>query len=396
MSNKKKIVVDMCLNIIAVTIPVAVLQLIVYPITAKSIGGDSYGLMITIYSVWIMISNSLGNVLNNIRLLYENAYLKQNIKGDFNILLGRWGLINSITICGIIIFYCKGLYAEHIILGIIISLLIITKDYTEVGFRLNLNYKAIVVNNALQGIGFLIGTYITMKTGIWEFIFLIGYLLGCAFCVIKTRLLKEPFVKTGLFSKVNGDVNRLVIATIISNMMNYADKLVLYPIIGGYAVSVYYTATILGKIIGMLTGPINSVILSYISKWQGNKKRILNKVLIIGFLLCLVGYVITLIVAKPIIGLLFPQWVEEVMHYIPVTTINVLLLALISIVSPFVLKFCKMEWQIVINCVSVIVYFSGALLLWKFFGLMGFCFGAMIGTIAKLIIMLVVYYGQRQ
>ena len=143
MSNKKKIVVDMCLNIIAVTIPVAVLQLIVYPITAKSIGGDSYGLMITIYSVWIMISNSLGNVLNNIRLLYENAYLKQNIKGDFNILLGRWGLINSIIICGIIIFYCKGLYAEHIILGIIISLLIITKDYTEVGFRLNLNYKAI-------------------------------------------------------------------------------------------------------------------------------------------------------------------------------------------------------------------------------------------------------------
>ena len=128
MSNKKKIVVDMCLNIIAVTIPVAVLQLIVYPITAKSIGGDSYGLMITIYSVWIMNSNSLGNVLNNIRLLYENAYLKQNIKGDFNILLGRWGLINSIIICGIIIFYCKGLYAEHIILGIIISLLIITKD----------------------------------------------------------------------------------------------------------------------------------------------------------------------------------------------------------------------------------------------------------------------------
>ena len=98
MSNKKKIVVDMCLNIIAVTIPVAVLQLIVYPITAKSIGGDSYGLMITIYSVWIMISNSLGNVLNNIRLLYENAYLKQNIKGNFNILLGRWGLINSIII----------------------------------------------------------------------------------------------------------------------------------------------------------------------------------------------------------------------------------------------------------------------------------------------------------
>ena len=81
---KKKIVLDMFLNIIAATVPVAVLQLVVYPVTAKNIGGNEYGLMLTIYSVWIMISNSLGNVLNNIRLLYDKDY--KDDKGDFNIL----------------------------------------------------------------------------------------------------------------------------------------------------------------------------------------------------------------------------------------------------------------------------------------------------------------------
>ena len=208
--------------------------------------------------------------------------------------------------------------------------------------------------------------------------------------------MRDPLVKTELFTRVNNDTNKLVIASVIGNMMNYADKLILYPIMGGYAVSIYYTATILGKIIGMLTGPINSVVLSYISRWDSDKKNILNKILIIGTALCIIGYIITLVIAKPIIGLLFKQWVDEVMCYIPITTINVLLLTLISIISPFVLKFCDMKWQIIINCLSVAVYFVAALVLWKLFGLTGFCIGTVIGTVTKLVIMLFVYYGTKE
>ena len=106
MAKNKKIILDMILNIIAATIPVAVLQLIVYPITAKNIGGDEYGLMLTIYSVWIMISNSLGNVLNNVRLLWNGEYEEGEIKGDFNILLIQWGVINAVIIGAVIVFYC--------------------------------------------------------------------------------------------------------------------------------------------------------------------------------------------------------------------------------------------------------------------------------------------------
>ena len=396
MDIKKKVIGDMFLNIIAVTIPVAILQLVVYPITAKAISAENYGLMLTIYSAWVMVSNSIGNVLNNIRLLHNSKYIEKKIKGDFNILFRRWSIINSLIIIAFLIFYCKGFNGEHIFLGVIVSLLILTKDYTEVGFRLKLNYRAIVVNNALQGIGFLLGMYITINTGIWEFIFIAGYLFGCTFCVLKTKLMRDPLVKTELFTRVNNDTNKLVIASVIGNMMNYADKLILYPIMGGYAVSIYYTATILGKIIGMLTGPINSVVLSYISRWDSDKKNILNKILIIGTALCIIGYIITLVIAKPIIGLLFKQWVDEVMCYIPITTINVLLLTLISIISPFVLKFCDMKWQIIINCSSVAVYFVAALVLWKLFGLTGFCIGTVIGTVTKLVIMLFVYYGTKE
>jgi len=67
-------------------------------------------------------------------------------------------------------------------------------------------------------------------------------------------------------------------------------------------------------------------------------------------------------------------------------------MALISMVQPFVLKFCDIKWQIVINLSSVCIYFLSAVALWSVYGLMGFCVGSVIGTAAKLFIMLVIYY----
>lgn len=388
---KKQVITDMILNIMSAAIPVAVLQLFVYPITAQIVGSDEYGLMLAIYSIWIMISNSLGNVLNNIRLLHNNNYEEMDEKGDLNVLLIRWSIANALAVGIIIAFYCGSLNFYHIALGVLTAALIIMKAYLEVGFRLILNYRAILLNNVLQSIGFLAGAYITAVTNMWESIFIAGYLLSCLYCAIKTKLLNEPYRKTKLFKCVNRDANKLAFATIISNMMTYADKLVLYPLMGGHAVSVYYTAAILGKMVGMLTGPINSVILSYISRWKENQKGLVKKILLIGTGLCVIGYVITIVISRPIIGILFPQWIDEVMLYIPVTTFNVMLLVLISILSPFILKFCDMKWQIIINGVGVIIYFISAVLLWIHFGLMGFCFGVIAGNLVKLFIMMYVF-----
>lgn len=390
--TKSKIFFDFVLNICAATLPIIVLQLIVYPITAKNVGAEEYGLMLTIYSVWIMVSNSLGNVLNNIRLLFDNKYNEKNINGDFNYLFVIFCIINVIVIFGMIIYYYHEFELVHIILGSLVSILLITKAYWEVGFRLKLNYKAILLNNILQCFGFITGAVCTYFTNTWEFIFLFGYLFSVIYCGKKNKLYRETFKRTFLFREVTINSIKLVIATVISSMMNYADKLILYPLMGGYAVSIYYTASILGKMVGMLTGPINSVILSYISRWKKNNKSLISRLMIITLLLCIIGYAVTLCISRPVIGILFPQWVDEVMKLIPITTISVLLVVMSSIFSPFVLKFCDMKWQIVINGASALIYFIFAYVLWNSFGLIGFCFGVMIGNIIKLILMTFVYF----
>ena len=161
---------------------------------------------------------------------------------------------------------------------------------------------------------------------------------------------------------------------------------------GGTVVSIYYTSTILGKITGMLTGPINSVVLSYIARWDKSKADVFSKVLMLGLIICVMGYIVAILLARPIIGVLFPQWLEPVMNIMPFTTVTVMLSVLSSILNPFVLKFCKMQWQIAINMAGAIAYFGSALVLWNLMGLKGFCIGTIIGACSKLIIMIVIYY----
>ena len=388
---KKKVITDMMLNIIAAALPVAMLQLVIYPKVAVAAGGEEYGLMLTVYSIWIMTSNAPGNVLNNVKLLKYPQYQAMQEEGDVPILLRRWIVLSSSIVFLATWLYCGEFSVHHLFLGVLVACALMLKAYLEVGFRIKLNYKAILVNNALLSLGFFAGYYLFLKTSYWELIFLTGYALSCTFCAVKTGLLKEAAVKTTLYQSVRSDAYSLLVAAVIGNLINYADKLVLYPLMGGTAVSIYYTATILGKITGMLTGPINSVILSYITRWDNAKASIFSKVLATGFVVICFGYALTLVFSKPVIGYLFPQWVNEVLKIIPITTVTVMLTVLSSILQPFVMKFCNLHWQIVISGVGSLAYFACALILWNVFGLTGFCIGTVIGATVKLILMIIIY-----
>ena len=184
----------------------------------------------------------------------------------------------------------------------------------------------------------------------------------------------------------------LLSAVFLSNIMNYADKMILFPILGGTLVSIYYTATILGKIVGMVVTPISSVILSYISKRDNLERKKFNRVLLVGICVCTIGYCICMLISKFILGILFPQWVDQVMEYIPITTIALSLNAMCSIIHPFVLKFCDMKWQIVINGVSSMTYLACSLIFLQISGLTGFCIGTVIGYLSKVMLLIFIYY----
>ena len=68
----------------------------------------------------------------------------------------------------------------------------------------------------------------------------------------------------------------------MNSIVKYADRLILYPLLGGVAVSIYYSATIISKLISLAVTPLSTVILSYFSKMESLKRRTFYVMLSVG------------------------------------------------------------------------------------------------------------------
>ncbi|WP_016839519.1 lipopolysaccharide biosynthesis protein [Ureibacillus thermosphaericus] len=389
--SKKGFIIDSLLNITATTIPILILQLISLPIVGSKLGGEEYGLVVTLISLFTLLSTPFGNVLNNIRLLQNEEYEKESIVGDFNYLLIRSIILSSsLVILGTI--YFEGTFSIYsIIMMIVISSINLSREYLIVSFRITLNYKGILLNNIILSVGYLVGTVAFYFIGDWQLIFLIGYGFSLFYILKNSNLLNEPTIKTKLFKKTTYSSCILLLSSILKNLMVYADKLMLFPLLGTKAVSIYYSATIMGKIISMAINPINSVILSYIRKTKrfGTKKItfLLFGMSIIGIF----GYFISIIIGPYLLRILYREWAEDSIKILYITSATAIITVISSMINPFILRFTNINFQLIINGVYFILYIIFAFVFYNLYGLEGFCIGILLSSVINLVLMVSIF-----
>ncbi len=396
-NNKKiKVIFDMILNIISTAIPTIILQLCILPAIANYVSDEKYGLIVTILAMLNVIPATIGTTLNNIRLIYEESYNSKKLKGDFQLLLLIYELINIIAILLLSCYYIGFKNIFDVLLIVIVGILWLGREYHVVAFRINLNYRSILLNNLFLILGYIMGYFIFKLTGFWEFIYFFGLLFSYVYIYINSRICIEPLIKTKLWGKVTKDSILLLIAVFLARLINYADKLLLYPLIGGAMVTIYYVATIFGKVVSMAITPINSVALSYLSKMKNKPDRLFKWSYSIGIIVCIIGYLFAIIFSRPILTIIYPSYVDLAMKYIYITSATICVNVLTSIITPFVLKFFEIKWQILINGVTTVGYIVISLTLFYFFGMIGFCIGALIANIIKLLSTTFIYIFKKE
>ena len=388
--KKIKIVYDMCLNICASALPIILLQLFVLPGTAERLGDEQYGLMVTLVSLNSMISLALGNVLNNVRLLRQSEYESNGLSGDFNLVLGITMIINSIVIIIVTAIYTRFSFSQ-IFFTTTASGFMLLKNYICVWFRIELNYKKVLIDSLIMLVGYIAGYILSIVTGVWQSIYIVGYLLGCIYILSQHNMLAEPWKRTQVFPIRIKDCAELSVATIIGSALSYVDKLLLYPLLGGAAVSVYYSATIIGKICSMLVSPISSVMLSYLAKVKTFKKKLFFGMLAFVTAIAAIAYLLCMVVSKPMLLWLYPGWAMQSLEIIKITTATAMLSLLVSVVNPVVLRFCRLNRQIMINTVSLVVYVVFCLALLQNMGLKGFALGVLFSTTIKLLLIIIIF-----
>lgn len=389
MIKRKRIAKDVILNIFASAVPVVLLQIFLFPSLALEIGAELYGFVVAVYSMFSLAPGSLGNVLNNARLIHQTDW-GSKADSDFNVLLLISGILSvSITI----VYSLLNGFSEYVSLVLIAltSLLWVVREFGSVVFRLVLDFQAICINSFVMCLGYIIGYLIFAFSGNWGYIFLVGQLLSCIYIFRKTGFFSSGFKATIHFKQLLKEVLQLEISVFIARMVTYCDRLILYPLMGGTAVAVYYAATVISKLVNLGTSSLNSVVLSYLSKQTKDKHKQTLSVLLIGFGVCVFFYAVILLVAPLILSILYPQFVDDAITLVPITAAASLTAVLSSLLNPYLLRFRSVHWQLVVPFLSLIVYTALTLLLFMHFGLIGFCVGALITEILKLLVQLLIY-----
>lgn len=389
---KKKIIYDVFLSIVSSFIPVIGLQFILLPILASQLNNDLYGKILTIVALMNLSAATLGNILNNSRLIFNSRYKAENIKGDYNILLVFFLCVNLLIVFLGLQYFDKPFSLISFILISLSTFSLLIKGYAVVEFRIKLDYVKIFYESLFLFGGYFIGFLLFLIFNYWQLIYLCGYTSSLIYVFKNTNILREPLRKTQLFKFTSLQTYSLLFSGLLLSLGTYLDKLLLFPLLGGEIVAIYYAASIIGKTVALVIQPITGVFLSYLAPLDKFSNRNFSKILSISFITGTISYLIVVLISKPILLLIYPQYAIESVNYIPIITLSTIILVICNIINAILLKFIDLKWQIAINSFYLLVYVLMSLLLIRTNGLMGFCTGILIASIFKLIAMIIIYF----
>ena len=271
--NRRKLL-DLIYSVGAAGIFNLVIQLLVYPDFERVLGGDASGVALSVISLVAITAGTCGYAVNCARLLnVEKGYTQSS---DYNLILLGMGIVGSII--GIV--YIRGIenaeafgYTSVIAILLYITLTFSTmlRYYSEVEFKISANFLKYMIFYIIISVGYAVGLLLFRATGQWMLALILGEVLSVLFVVIFGKLYRPPFFKpTKNFAPVLFSIGFIFLSAFIDNLTLHADRILLLAITGeGELVQIYYVASLIGKVISMLTLPINALMISYLVRYKG-------------------------------------------------------------------------------------------------------------------------------
>ena len=379
---------DYLLNILSSVIMTCATQLVVYPFLGRHITKEEYGSLLTIMGLINFIGVALGNPLNNVRILMQREYDDNNLVGDFNFLfLHAFYILIPVIFIGSYFIYQS--FSMNFI-WILIGALVMFRAYYSAGYRIWINYKKVLIISIVTLFGYIIGIWFVILGGHWTITFLLGELSAAIYLVFTCKIIKEPIKKTMLYKKSLRKYIFFLLATVVSTALTYADRFFIYPVLGAAFVSIYNTASFLGKTIGIIMSPISGVLLTYYAKETNLTLKGFYKRLIYYFIAVVLCYIVILLFGPFIVKLLYPTLLLDAKYYMPVANLATLIAILGNTISPTMIRYCSEKWQPIIQVIYFISYMIFGIIFMKIWGLIGYSVSITLVNIIKVCIMVII------
>ena len=368
-------------------------QFAVYPIWNRELGNELYGRILYLIAGMNIIAVSMGVACNYARMKASVEEKTRNRPYNRILLITTCAMIPW---CVLVVLFdgTERLTPLETVLLIFLGIATMWRYYADVEYRLSLNYKAYFGYYLTISIGYGIGIGLFLWLKLWPLALLPGELAGL-FLVCQhgtvLRIIKE---ENPVRDKAATTMVMTLFATeVISNLILNGDRVLLNLLVNATAVTIYYQASLMGKTMALITTPLNSVLIGYLSRFKGGlTKQIMNR-MTLACVLAVPGATLAATIGSHIlIGILYPQNYDLVMPYFIMANVAQVAFFVSAVAATVLLRFCKTGYQLYINLVYAILFIVlciPGVLLWQVKGL---CIGMMAAGLLKLCYILYLGY----
>lgn len=390
LSNKlTRISGDFAINILASVIYTFARQIVVFPMLAARLTDADYGTLLTVAGLANVCTAMVGNALNNIRLIQNSKYDEQGVCGDFNLLCAIG--------CGASVIFAivlQRLFSLPLMTTGFLALYLCVSNfyqYATAFYRLTLDFKKVFLCNCVVSVAYIAATFVFATATLWPAVFLVGEGVGLIFVSCTTPLLREPLAKTPLLSDTGKMFLVFFAMNLISNLLMYADRMIIYPILGAESVSYYSTASFFGKSAGIVMTPISSVLLGYYAQkdFKASKKlfALVNGISLAALAVFLLGCVV---IGPWFTRLLYPSLYEQSAPYLFLANLAAVIQTAGNMANPMILKCCPTRYMLFVTIFHSAAYLLFTFLWMPMFGLYGFCYAAVAANTVRLLTLYII------
>lgn len=382
---------DMILNMIGFGIYIVSQQIILLPILNKVVEENIYANIVLYISILNVVCNTTGGELGNVRLVRDSEYKAKNIIGDFTRILVILSPIIAIIVFPLFI------YLKYSVIGSLIFtvtiLLANIRLYATCFYRLRQTYTKVIIQNILYLVGIVIGLGLFIISRNIYILLFAPELISVFYALKNSDILEMKFAKTKEMFATVKKFFQLGFVSFLTNLMNYFDRFLIYPMFGAAAIAMYYAVNSMAKVTSLITNPMSNVILSWVSNAsdQSSKAKILKMTLLANLPVIILVTLLTMPCSYAALWILYHEYIyvkEALILIIPISITTAFGTAA-ALIKSVLLKYSNTNKLVITYIVYFLVFAVSAYFLSKSNGILGFTIANLISQIVLWILFII-------
>lgn len=383
MDRIKGISKDLVYSVFGIAVMNGVTQLALYPYLQHELGAEAWGHVLSLFAIISIMGTTFGTGANYSRMLASAKGRDGN--GDYRLFLAYVGaLAVVVTFAGM---YWMHISSVKMYFGYyLLMMLTVLRYYADVEFRLNIDYKRYCVFYLLIAAGYLLGMAVYPLWKSWILVMILGEASAVLYVKCRGTVLSGAWKKSDYYAQNMQSAMQLTGTQLLANAVFNSDRLLLEAFCGGTAVTVFYVATLIGKVVSLISTPLNGVLIGYLARYKGKiKNRIFMKMALCGILAGMVLTVICTGVSYVFVKLMYYNVFETAKEYLWIANAGQVFYFISGTLMVVLMRFADEKYQLYVNILYVAVFFVLAVPLTVRWGIWGMASAILISNFFRII-----------